>query len=122
MSQTHLQHPTIEDEMLPTQALQRMIVGSWITQAIYVAAQLGIADLLKDGSKSYAELATTTGVDARSLYRLLRALASVGIFAEGSSGYFELTPLAECLQSDRPNSLCYHVWSSLGMATLVTST
>lgn len=91
--------------MQPTQILQRMIVGSWITQAIYVAAQLGIADLLKDGSKSNDELAITTGVDARSLYRLLRALASVGIFAEGSSGYFELTPLAECLQSNRTNSL-----------------
>jgi hypothetical protein len=70
-----------------------------------VAAQLGIADLLKDGSKSNDELAITTGVDAKSLYRLLRALASVGIFAEGISGYFELTPLAECLQSDRNNSL-----------------
>jgi hypothetical protein len=91
--------------MQPTQILQRMIVGSWITQAIYVAAQLGIADLLKDGSKSNDELAITTGVDAKSLYRLLRALASVGIFAEGISGYFELTPLAECLQSDRNNSL-----------------
>jgi hypothetical protein len=105
MFKNQLQHPTMKDEMQPTQALQRMIVGSWITQAIYVAAQLGIADLLKDGSKSYDELATTTGVDARSVYRLLRALASVGIFAEGSSGYFELTPLAECLQSDRTNSL-----------------
>jgi hypothetical protein len=61
--------------------------------------------LLKDGSKSNDELAITTGVDAKSLYRLLRALASVGIFAEGISGYFELTPLAECLQSDRNNSL-----------------
>lgn len=70
-----------------------------------MAAQLGIADLLKDGSKSNDELAITTGVDAKSLYRLLRALASVGIFAEGISGYFELTPLAECLQSDRNNSL-----------------
>ncbi len=91
--------------MQHTQALQQMIVGHWISQAIYVAAQLGVADLLKDGSKSYDELATATGVDARSLYRLLRALASVGIFAESSSGQFELTPLAECLQSDQSNSL-----------------
>lgn len=105
MLQNQLQHLIDKDEMQPTQTLQQMIVGSWITQGIYVAAQLGIADLLKDGSKSYDELATTTGVHARSLYRLLRALASVGIFAEGSSGYFELTPLTECLQSDRTNSL-----------------
>jgi hypothetical protein len=53
--------------MQPTQILQRMIVGSWITQAIYVAAQLGIGDLLKDGSKSNDEWAITTGVDAKSL-------------------------------------------------------
>jgi hypothetical protein len=105
MFQTQVQHPIDKNQMQPTQELQRIIVGSWITQAIYVAAQLGIADLLKDGSKSYAELATISGVDVRSLYRLLRALASVGIFAEGSLGYFELTPLAQCLQSDRPDSL-----------------
>ncbi|WP_242042355.1 acetylserotonin O-methyltransferase [Leptolyngbya sp. FACHB-541] len=91
--------------MRPTQTLQKMIVGSWISQSIYVAAQLGIADLLQQGAKHYDELATTTGVDARSLYRLLRDLASVGIFAENRSGYFKLTPLAECLQSDRSDSL-----------------
>ncbi|MEH2457607.1 methyltransferase [Nostoc sp.] len=91
--------------MQTTQTLKQMIVGSWITQGIYVVAQLGIADLLKDSPKSYDELATKTGVNARSLYRLLRALASVGLFAEGGSGYFELTPLAEGLQSDHTDSL-----------------
>jgi ubiquinone/menaquinone biosynthesis C-methylase UbiE len=105
MLQFQLQNSANKNEIQPAHALQQMIVGSWISQAIYVAAQLGVADLLKDGSKNYAELATTTSVDALSLYRLLRALASVGIFAESSSGYFELTPLAECLQSDRNNSL-----------------
>ncbi|MBE8985841.1 methyltransferase [Nostoc sp. LEGE 12450] len=105
MFQTELQHPTSKDEMQTTQTLKQMIAGAWITQGIYVVAQLGIADLLKDGSKSYGELATKTGVDARSLYRLLRALASVGIFAEGNSGYFELTPVAESLRSDRTDSL-----------------
>lgn len=105
MLKAELQQLRNRNDMQPTEALQQMIVGSWITQAIYVAAQLGVADLLKDGSKSYHELATATGVDARSLYRVLRALASVGIFAEVNSGYFELTDLAECLQSDRSNSL-----------------
>lgn len=100
MLETQFQHPTIQNQMQTTQTLKQMIAGAWITQGIYVVAQLGIADLLKDGSKSYDELATKTGVDGRSLYRLLRALASVGIFAEGSPGYFELTPLAEGLQSD----------------------
>jgi ubiquinone/menaquinone biosynthesis C-methylase UbiE len=89
----------------PTEVLLQMIVGTWVSRAIYVAAQLGIADLLKDGSHSNDELAKATDVDARSLYRVLRALASVGVFAESEPGYFELTPLAECLRSDRNDSL-----------------
>jgi hypothetical protein len=82
-----------------------MIIGTWVSRAIYVAAQLGIADLLKDGSHSSDELAKATDVDVRALYRLLRALASVGVFAESKPGYFELTPLAECLRTDRNDSL-----------------
>lgn len=92
-------------EITPTEALLQMIVAPWVSRAIYVAAELGIADLLKNGSQSSDELAKATGVDNRCLYRLLRALASVGVFAEGNPGYFELTPLAACLQSDRPDSL-----------------
>ncbi len=52
--------------MQPTEALVQMIVGTWVSRAIYVAAELGIADLLKDGPHSSEELATATGVDARS--------------------------------------------------------
>ena len=63
MFQTQLQHPTSTNKMQTTQTLKQMIAGAWITQGIYVVAQLGIADLLKDGSKSYDELATKTGVD-----------------------------------------------------------
>lgn len=74
-----------------------------VSQAIYVAATLGIADLLKDGPKSIEELAETTGTHAPSLYRLLRALASVGIFIE-SDGRFSLTPLAEYLRTDTPQT------------------
>jgi O-methyltransferase domain/Dimerisation domain len=92
-------------DIKPTETLLQMIVAPWVSRAIYVAAELGIADLLKNGSQSSDELAKATGVDARSLYRLLRTLASVGVFAEGNPGYFELTPLAACLQSDRSDSL-----------------
>lgn len=79
-----------------------MASGYWISQAIYVAAQLRIADLLASGSKTVAELAH--GVDERALYRLLRALASLGIFAEQDDGQFRLTPLAEPLRADHPQS------------------
>jgi hypothetical protein len=77
-----------------------MITGYWISQAIYAAAKFGIADHLKDGPKTVGELAGATSTNPDALYRLLRALASVGIFAEDESRRFSLTPLAELLRSD----------------------
>jgi hypothetical protein len=79
--------------------------GYWFTQAIHVAARLKLADLLRDDAKTAEELALPTGTQARPLYRLLRALASAGIFAEDDAHRFRLTPLAECLRSDVPGSL-----------------
>src|SRR4029079_1711224 len=76
--------------------LNRLVSGYWYTQTIYVAAKLGIADLLMDGPRPVPELAQATGTNPRALHRLLRALASIGIFAE-EQGRFALTPLAECL-------------------------
>jgi hypothetical protein len=82
----------------------RLLTGYWISQSIHVVAVLGVADQLKDGPKSSNELAAATGAHAPSLYRLLRALASTGVFAEEGPDRFRLTPLAECLLSDRPGS------------------
>jgi ubiquinone/menaquinone biosynthesis C-methylase UbiE len=87
-------------ELSTHQQLDQMITGYWISQAIYAAAKFGIADHLKDGPKTVAELATATSTNPDALYRLLRALASVGIFAEGDARRFALTPLAEPLRSD----------------------
>jgi hypothetical protein len=89
----------------PPEELLQMITSYWVSQAIYVAAKLGIADLLKDGPKSSHELAKSTGTHARSLYRVMRALASVGVFAEIDDGRFELTSLAAYLQTDVPGSV-----------------
>src|SRR5262245_4590103 len=86
------------------QQLDQMLTGYWISQSIYAAAKFGIADLLKDGPKTAAELAAATATNPDALYRLLRALASVGIFREGESRRFSLTPLAEPLRSDVPGS------------------
>jgi O-methyltransferase domain/Dimerisation domain len=91
-------------EISPPQTMNQMLTGYWISQALYVAAKLGIADLLKAGSRSVAELAPATQCQSASLYRLLRALASVGVFAEDGQGRFALTPLAQCLRSDLPGS------------------
>jgi hypothetical protein len=81
------------------------ITGYWISQLIYVAARLGLADFLTAGAMSVEDLARQADVDSRALYRVMRALASVGVFAEGEAGVFSLTPLAETLRSDRPDSM-----------------
>jgi hypothetical protein len=86
-------------------ALQNLILGKWIAQAVSVAAKLGIADLLTDGPRDCDELARANQVDAAALYRVLRALASVGVFVEVDERRFGLTPMAEFLRSDVQGSL-----------------
>src|SRR5258708_4748564 len=88
----------------PQEQMSRMLTGYWVSQALYAAAKLKLADLLKNGPRTSDELAGPTGTHAPSLYRLLRALASVGVFVEDDRRRFGLTPLAECLRSDVPGS------------------
>ena len=85
------QFPKPEDQMM------QWITSKWITGPIRVAAELGIADLLREKPLSVEELAQKTDTHAPTLYRLLRALAAVGIFSETGERAFELTPLAQCL-------------------------
>jgi O-methyltransferase domain/Dimerisation domain len=92
-------------EAPPHVALLQMMTGYWVSQSVYVAAKLGIADLLGDGPKHHEVLATATHTHSPSLYRLLRALASVGVFSETTPGSFGLTPNAALLQSDAPHSM-----------------
>lgn len=99
--------------------LAHLLSGYWYTQTIYVAAKLGLAELLKDGPKSAQELAQATTTNPRALYRLLRALASIGIFAE-EQGRFVLTPLAGCLLDPSMKALAtvrgegqYRAWGEL---------
>ena len=93
--------------------LFQMATGYWVSQAIYVAAKLGIADLLKDGPQSCITLASATGTDTASLFRLMRALASVGIFSHVRRDCFALSRLAESLQTDIPGSL-KHMVTTIG--------
>jgi len=91
----------------------QIISGFWISRAVYVIARLGIPDLLKAGPKTADELANATKMHAPSLYRLLRALASVGVVsAQGER--FGLTPLSETLVTDAPGSLRWFAVSELG--------
>jgi hypothetical protein len=86
--------------------LFQLASGYWISQAIYVAAKLGIADVLKHGPKSSNEIALATGADGDSLSRLMRALCAVGVFRANPVGKFSLTGLGKPLQSGVPGSLC----------------
>jgi len=83
-----LQAQNVQSELPPQFAMLQLITGFWVSRAIYVAAKLGLADLVKGSPKTADELARLTGTHAPSLYRVLRALASVGVFAEDGRGRF----------------------------------
>ncbi len=104
-------HQTASADIPASVAMLRMISGFWVSRAIYVAAQLGLADLLKEGPKSCEEIVHATATHAASLYRLLRVLASMGIFAQDQQGRFALTALGATLQTDVPGSL--RAWALL---------
>ena len=86
-------------------ALRQLIMGFRSSQMIYVAAKLELADRLDQCPRTAADLAADVGADPRALYRLMRALASIGIFAEGEGQTFALTPAARLLQSNVVGSL-----------------
>ena len=85
--------------------LRRLVNSYQLSQAIHVAAVLGIADLLADGQQSSDELAIATDTNPRALHRLLRALAAFGLFHEDEARRFSLTELGDALRSDAPESV-----------------
>jgi hypothetical protein len=96
----------LNQRLLPAPAaMMEMIIATWISQAITVAAQLGIADALADGPLPIDGLAARVDADADALSRLLRALISRGIFHQRRDGRFELNSLADTLRSDATISM-----------------
>lgn len=93
-------------EERPLDQLRSLINGYQVTQAIHVAASLGIPDLVADGAISSEDLATASGSDERSLYRLLRALASVGIFHEEDARRFQGATSGSNGRRIRPSKPC----------------
>ena len=91
----------------------QIISGFWISRAVYVIAKLRIPDVLKSGPKTADELAAATNTHAPSLFRVMRALASVGVLSS-ANGRFALTPLSETLVTDAPGSLRWFAVSELG--------
>ena len=92
----------------------QIISGFWISRAVYVIGKLGIPDLLQSGPKTADELATATNTHAPSLFRILRALVSVGVLSSAENGRFAQTPLSETLVTDAPGSLRWFAVSELG--------
>src|SRR5262245_55941594 len=89
----------------PSFALFRMVTGYYVSRAIYLAARLGIADHLSEGACRVDDLAVVTGTHAPSLKRVLRLLASVGVFTEEVDSRFALTPIGDCLRAGVPGSM-----------------
>ena len=103
----------LDQPPVPAQILQ-IVTNFWSSRAVYVFARLGIPDLLKSGPKSAEELASETKMHAPSLYRVLRALSSIGFVTYTADGRFAQTPLSEILVTDAPGSLRWFTISELG--------
>src|SRR5215472_8258704 len=88
-----------QQETPPNAQLMQMMSSKMVAKPVYAVAKLGIPDLIKDRPKTAEELAQATGTHAPSLYRVLRALASLGAFSQTSDGRFEKTPISQLLES-----------------------
>jgi hypothetical protein len=97
------------------QRVEQMLVGFQLTAAVHAATKLGVADLLADGPRACADLASSTGTRPALLHRLLRFLASLGVFAEAEPGVFANTPESDLLR-DVPGSIrgTALLWGELG--------
>lgn len=96
--------PAMAAVLPPHLRLLLLTDGKRISQVVHVLAQLGVADQLADGPRSVAELAKLTDTNADALGRVLRVAAGFGVFAEEPDGRYALTPLADAMRTDAPNS------------------
>lgn len=92
-------------EEIELRRLLELMAGKWASQAIYVAAELGIADLMKDDARATDEIAKILGVRQDTVFRLLRALAGIGLLSSRPDGRFALTPSGSYLRTDWPGSV-----------------
>jgi hypothetical protein len=108
----------------PSQVMAQMVFGKHVSMAISVAAKLRLADKLHSSPLTASELAKQTGSHEPSLYRLMRALVSVGVFAQHADGRYGNTPNSELLRTGVPGSMrgmadfmgaewCWDAWGHL---------
>lgn len=109
-------------EVPPQVKIGELLRTAWIPHAISVAAELRVADVLKEGPKCCKDIAEITGTHEDNLYRLLRALSTIGVFREVEYRVFENTPMSDVLREDAERSVRegalsvgypYH-WTSFG--------
>lgn len=103
-----------QPQMPPQAVMMQLITGRFVSASVGVVAKLGIADLLSSGPKTASFLAEKTDVNADALYRVMRMLSMVGVFAETDPKTFVLTPIGDTLRSNMSGSM-------LGMALWITS-
>ncbi len=94
--------------------LIQMGTGYWLSRILYYTAKIGLADMLADGPKSAEELAPATGAHAKSLGRMMRTLASVGVLSDEGDGKYGLTPLGEALRDGAPGAARYGILAMSG--------
>lgn len=92
-------------ELPPPAHMLQLITAYWISQAVGAAAKLGLADQLADGSRSASEVATSVNAEPQSVYRVMRMLASIGVFTMDANDRFGLTPLGDTLRGGVPGSM-----------------
>jgi len=95
----------MSNELPPPAQMLQTITGYWISQAVGTAARLGVSDQLADGPRKSSEVAEAVGADPLNLFRLMRMLASIGVFTMDQQERFGLTPLGDTLRSDVPGSV-----------------
>jgi ubiquinone/menaquinone biosynthesis C-methylase UbiE len=95
--------------VVPNQGLVEMAMAYSRSRLLCAAARLGVADALLDGTRSVAYIAEKCQAEPTALYRLLRALASIGVTEETTPEHFRLTPFGEPLRRDVPQS----VWAAV---------
>ena len=89
----------------PQAVLYQIATGHYFARALSLVAKLGVADLLGNGPRHFSELAQATETHAPSLNRVMRLLASAGVFEERENGYFALTSIGECLRAGVPGGV-----------------
>ena len=104
----------MSSQQTPVERMLQIVGGFWAARAVCVAAKLGLADQLAAGPKTVEQLASATGTHAQSLYRLLRALASIECFREESPRRFASTPLGDTLRTGVAGTLRFPAIAILG--------